>query len=271
MTSRVMVAALAACSSIVPTRARAQDAAEPLLMVGAAGGVSLARDFWTVAPQLAAVAGQQGSYDTLGLSRRLPAALQLGVQIAYFRRALGFTFESTWLGLRSESSCELLGTEYNTSDPNRVNEQTCVSLHGARQPTSAMTLQLGIALRARYAGLVQPYVRTSVGIAFLGGNYVQTSGLVSVTGCSQCRRDLIQAERPGVTAAATMAVGFMLRHAPGYQIRIELRDQLLRLQEPAAPADPITLRAPTQWRWQHIPNLAMGMDVLLARTHARRY
>lgn len=255
----------------VPAAARAQDPDQPLLMVGMAGGVSLARDLWRVAPQLATVAGQPDAYDSLAVSRRLPAALLLGMNITYFRGVLGYTFESTWLGLRSESGCRLAGTQYNPSDPQRVNEQTCVSLQGSTQPTSAMTFQLGVAARAAPAGPVQPYARTSVGFAFIGGNFAETSGLVSVTGCAQCRRTLIEAPRRAVSFAATLGAGVMLRFQPAYQFRFEVRDQMLMIQEVEAPAHPVTLDAPVRSRLQHIPTMVLGMDVLLIRTHTRRY
>jgi hypothetical protein len=66
------------------------------------------------------------------------------------------------------------------------------------------------------------------------------------------------------------ALGVMFALGSGYQIRAELRDQVLRLERPTGPADDLA-RVNKEGFWSHIPSLVFGVDIILEQKRGRRY
>jgi hypothetical protein len=66
------------------------------------------------------------------------------------------------------------------------------------------------------------------------------------------------------------AAGVMFTLSPGYQIRAELRDQLMILQRPTGPANDLAV-AEIESFIGHAPALVFGFDIVLERKRGRRY
>jgi len=66
------------------------------------------------------------------------------------------------------------------------------------------------------------------------------------------------------------AIGVMFAVSSGYQIRAEIRDQLVRLERPTGPADD-QARVNKEGLWSHVPSLVFGFDIVLEQSRGRRY
>jgi hypothetical protein len=74
-----------------------------------------------------------------------------------------------------------------------------------------------------------------------------------------------------MTWVGTLAAGASLSMGPGYRFRLEVRDLIVSLPVPSAPADPANRIASVGSSVRHIPVFSAGLDVVLERQRGRRY
>lgn len=263
---RPAVIVLAGLAAAQP--AFAQNPPQPTLVLTISMGLTTGGDLWSV-PRQQVPRGT--GMDTLSLGRRLRPGLS-GVFSATYHRsgALGYTVEVGYFGVASESRCAphgTLGTD---------NQSACAALQGTHYPTSAVGFQAGLVYQVFPGRTASPYLRATAGFAALGESYVNMVPRIVSVGCaSVCDYVLLREKhRTGAAGLATLALGTTVTAGWGYRIRLEVRDLIIGLpiaadSAPSTGAD--ALIAPPGRATRHVVTLTAGLDVMLERTHRRRY
>ncbi len=277
----LLCAALAAIAR--PLAAQTPD--HPNLILSIQGGLMSGGDLWHLPDQLVPVQAIGSSYDTISIGRRLQSGLSAAVTGMYFTSPhLGYTVELGYYGLGSEGQCAGVGTFKGDSvSGERPNQLACTAAQGNNFPTSMFGFQGGLTYRILPEGTVSPYGRFTAGLALIDNSFVETTpeifapktctGQAGGTQTQQCAYVLLQApNRPSMTWLATLAVGNTFHLSPGYNARLEVRDLItsLPIARDSGLANGVAM-AKTGWRTRHMIGLIFGLDVILERSHRRRY
>lgn len=280
-----VLAAAVALVALTPRAGGTQSAQDPSLVLSIQLGFTTGSELWRIDRQEALVIGSAQT-DTVAVARRLRTGLTAVLSGLYFRSPhLGYTFEAGFFGIGSESRCQPIGTFKPQAD--NINQQACTVAQGRHLPTSAVAFQGGLAYRFRLRRAA-PYVRASAGLALLGSSFVETSGTVATSACpnnqltcpwffvDEARRNddgSVEQHRREFSLAGSVAAGAVLEASPGYRFRIEVRDFIIGLPTPTAPASTsgTLLIAPLKTTVKHVPTISVGLDVVLERRRARRY
>lgn len=234
---------------------------------GAAGGKSL----WSVPKQAIQFPSAPGT-DTLALGRDIRSTLVIGFGGSYFPGDhLGFGAEGFLIGLGYEDSCRQLFTSGSPSVA-----AACQSLQGATKSATAVILSVGPVFRINSRKLLSPYVRANAGFVFSNQSSLRTIG--RYPGGGGGRLDLIiysDEHDSRVEPAFALGGGFTAALSPGYQLRWEVRDNIVGVQRISGPspqtgnlANPIT---PHELEFKHLISITIGFDVVLERRRGRRY
>jgi hypothetical protein len=233
---------------------------------GAAGGKAL----WSVPKQAVQFTGATGT-DTLALSRDIRSTLVIGFGGSYFPGDhLGFGAEGFLIGLGYEDSCRQI---FSSGSPSVAD--ACQSLQGATKSATAVILSVGPIFRINSRKLLSPYVRANAGFVFSNqsslrmiGRYPSSSRAFSLDIYSD---DHDSRAEPSLALGA----GFTAAVSPGYQLRWEVRDNIVGVQRVSGPspqtgnvANPIT---PHELDFKHLVSVTIGFDVVLERRRGRRY
>lgn len=259
---------------LLPAPTAAQTRAEPRLILSLFGGVAAGNDLWEVNRQPLLVLGTELSplYDTLRISRRLRPGLVLGLSGTLFRSAhLGFSAEIVFLGLSTDDVCRLVH-ESPGADPLGRNGQICSNIASHSATPTTVGFFVGGVYRAAPRGFLSPYVRVQGGLGSRSGSVVETIGGFVEGGAVRQRVIINDVSKNRVSPTASGAAGLMIPLGPGYQIRLELRDQLLVLNRVTGPADDRNIAiAPTEKFLAHSVGLTAALDIVLEQKRGRRY
>jgi len=267
------LAGMAVLAAGVPDRISAQTNPDPRLMFSIFGGVAWHGDLWHIPEQPYLTLLPQQQWDTLKLRRRLTTGPVVGVNGTFYSSShWGLAAEIVYVGLRKDSDCSFI---HLTPDSQHRNEQVCNDVTATVTTASNVGISVGGAFRFTTRSLVTPYARVHGGVSIRSSSLVQVTGRMTIelpNGTMALReRVVIQDEQdvrlyPLVGAAA----GIMFSVAPGYQIRFELRDQLMVLQRPTGPANDLAV-AEIESFLGHSPALVFGIDIVLEQRRGRRY
>jgi hypothetical protein len=234
---------------------------------GAVGGKAL----WSVPKQAVQFPGVTGT-DTLALGRDIRSTIVIGFGGSYFPGDhLGFGAEGFLIGLGYEDSCRQV---FSSGSPSVA--AACQSLQGATKAATAVILSVGPVLRFNSRKLLSPYVRANAGVVFSNQSSLRTIG--KYPGGSGGRLDLIiysDEHDSRAEPALALGAGFTAALSPGYQLRWEVRDNIVGVQRISGPspqtgnlANPIT---PHELEFKHLISVTIGFDVVLERRRGRRY
>jgi hypothetical protein len=254
----------------VPAAGRAQERPEARLVLSIFGGVSAGRPLWEINRQPVVVLGTEAAprYDTLRLARSLASGIILGVSGTLFRTPhLGISGEIVFLGLGTDDQCTMV---YDAADPLGRNSQVCSNISRASVSPTAVGFFAGGVYRMAPRGAVTPYLRGQLGLAVRNGSTVETSGSFVDAGGVRQRVLIEDQEGTRLLPSAGVATGLMIQLGPGYQARLELRDQVLPLDRVTGPADALG-NAPTGTRLIHHVALTASIDIVLEQRRGRRY
>jgi hypothetical protein len=234
---------------------------------GAAGG----RALWSVPKQAVQFPGVTGT-DTLALSRDIRSTLVVAFGGSYFPgEHLGFSAEGFLIGLGYEDSCRQL---FSSGSPSVA--AACQSLQGATKSATAVILSAGPILRMNSRKLISPYVRANAGLVFSNQSSLRTIG--RYPGGGGGRIDLIiysDDHDSRVEPALALGAGFTAALSPGYQLRWEMRDNIVGVQRISGPSpqtgDVATPITPHELDYKHLISITIGFDVVLERRRGRRY
>jgi hypothetical protein len=260
-----------ACAALVwgtvalPASLQAQRTGDQarLVFTVAAGYVGGA-DLWRVARQPVTIFDPR---DTLALSRDIRSTIGIGFGGAYFPgENLGFTAEAFLIGLGLEDSCQ----QVSSSGDARATA-VCLSLIGREKSATAVALTAGSMLRVNSRKLLSPYARVNAGLTFSSqsalrtiGQYTDVNGPVDVI--------IYDDEKTSrISPAFALGGGVTVAVAKGYQLRWEVRDNIVGVQRVTGPTPRTNLVPSHELSYKHIFSFTLAFEVVLERKRGRRY
>jgi hypothetical protein len=252
----------------------AQERPESRLVLSLFGGVSGGSPLWEVNRQPLLVLGTELAprYDTLRLSRRLNAGVVLGLTGTVFRSArVGISGEMLFMGLTTDDGCSL-AYEAPGADSSRRNSQLCGDVSARSATPTTVAFSLGAVLRPIPRAAVSPYARFQAGLGLRSGSVTEMVGSFTEGSTRQTRLVINDRSNGRIVPALALAGGLMTPLGPGYQVRLELRDQVLFMRRVSGPADSFNQAlAPTEPFVIHSLTLTAGLDIVLEQKRGRRY
>jgi hypothetical protein len=252
-------------ASTVPSTAWCQATKDQARLVfTVSGGVIAGRDLWSIDAQPVQFTDP---IDTLALGRRIRSSLAVGFSGAYFPgEHLGFGVEGFLVGLGYEDACRV-----TFSSGSGDLATACQSIQGATKSASAVALTVGPILRFNSRSLISPYARANLGLVFSSQSSIRTVGQFPTP---EGPSDLIVYDddhESRVEPALGIGAGITAAIARGYQLRWEIRDNIVGVQK-ITEASPIARGVPPhELTFKHLFSMTIGFDVVLERRRGRRY
>lgn len=256
---------------LVPVPAVAQSRDQARLIINVSAGFMGGRTLWQVDNQpLYDQSGGGALIDTLRLGRKIRPTLTLGARGIYFPNDhVGFFGEAFLLGLGYDETC----TRRHATSSTR-NAEVCSTLDLVESASSAVEVGVGSMYRMASGKTISPYARASIGVTVASRSTLASSGFFSSAGSNSELVEVPIYTDEGLSKvylSGTLGAGFTAQLAPGYQLRWEVRDNMVRLptvtgatvQDGNAPPSTISMR--------HLLSMEIGFDVVLERRHGRRY
>jgi hypothetical protein len=264
-------ALLLAITLSLPAIAMGQTRDQARLIINVSAGYVGGRSFWQVRgqPLYDNLAGQT-VVDTLTISRRIRNSFSVGARGIYFHNDhLGFFGEAFLLGLGYEDTC---GRTFATSSAR--NAETCSSIDQSETASSAVQIAGGAMYRFASRKAVSPYLRGSLGFVLASRSTTLTSGTFNSAGEGSERVEVNIFPDEGGSKfylAGGLGAGFTAQLAPSYQMRWEVRDNMVRLPTVAGPTPQDGTPPMLGHEIKHLLSIEVGFDVVLERRHGRRY
>lgn len=262
----IVLAAIAAFTGTPLAAQRTADQAR--LSLGLAAGASTGTTLWSIAGQ--PIFTSSVLVDTVGLSRRTRGALAVVFHGTYFPgEHWGFTGEAMLLGLGMEDHCELTFSSGSTAGA-----QICNSINGNDTRGSAVALSVGTMYRILSRSILSPYARVHAGLVVSQHSTVQLDGFFTDQSTQEQVRFTVYDDptRAQATPVLGLGVGFTAALGRGYQLRWEVRDNIVGIDRVTAPTFGSPNLEPEHDRgFKHVWSVTFGFDVVLERRRGRRY
>jgi Outer membrane protein beta-barrel domain len=259
---------LAALATLVAVPAAAQRTADQArLSLGLSAGATTGTSLWRITGQ--PIIGSSVEIDTVNIGRKSKSSLAVVFHGTYFPGDhWGFTGEAMLVGLGFEDTCEI---SFSSGSAN--NAEICNSINGNDSPGSAVSLSVGTLYRVWSQRIISPYARVNAGLVISQHSSVDTEG--SFTGDSAeavAFRVYADPSRRQVSPVLGLGVGFTAALGRGYQLRWELRDNIIGVDQVTGPTfGSPNLEPPHEIAYKHVWSVTFGFDVLLERRRGRRY
>ncbi len=262
---------LLAAALLLPKGASAQAHDQARLVINVSAGFMGGASLWQVNRQpLYDESGGEPLIDSLTIRRRIRSSVVVGARGIYFRGDhLGFFGEAFLLGLGFRDSC---GRTYATASSR--NAEVCSSINGSETASSAVQVAGGTIYRIASQRAISPYVRASVGLAIASRSAILTNGVFTSAADND---ELVEvnvfsdAGRSQLYFAGGLGAGFTAQIAPSYQLRWEVRDNMVRMPSITGPTVQDGNPPVVESRVRHLFSMNIGFDVVLERRHGRRY
>jgi hypothetical protein len=233
--------------------------------LGYAGGT----DLWEVTGQrLTDDSSLPARTDLMNVSREVGPTLTFGLKGIYFRGDhFGLLGEAYFLGLGLRDACSL-----TSASGSGRNAEVCARINGAERSASAVQVATGVIYRVNSRRVLSPYGRATIGL--LASNRSSVALVGAFTNPDNQLVDVDVYPEPNstrVSPTATLALGMTAALAPGYQVRWEVRDNIVGMREVTGVSQQDGILPPTAQRFHHLFALEVGFDVVLERRRGRRY
>ena len=245
------------------------------LLLNVSFGYAWGRSLWSVGGQPLYDDGSSPVLiDTLRIGRRIRPSLTLGFQGIYYRGDhLGITGEGYLLGIGFDASC---ARTFASSSPR--NQAVCSSLDQTEVSSSAVALSVGLIYRVASRQTISPFGRVAVGATVANQSSFRTVGTFPSVGMNgglpgEPVEVTIYPDEAAtrVTPSGTIAAGFTAVLGPGYQLRYEVRDNIVGVRSVTGPTAVDGVAPQTEMRYKHLLGMTIGFDVVLERRRGRRY
>jgi hypothetical protein len=228
------------------------------------GGVGL----WSIGDQPITdrSAGPTGLTDHFILSRSTKTTFGGAFAGSYFKgKHLGITFEGLLLGLGYEDSCRLREPVQSS-----LNDLRCRALDFQDHSAAAVAVTGGVIYRIAPEEFISPFARVSIGA--LVNNQ---SPILMVSEPGSPNGDLTVYDDPHkgtrLRPAVAIGVGTTIAAGKAYQLRWEVRDNILGIQRVTGASAEAGEIPPHNTAYKHHFSLLVGLDVVLERRPGRRY
>jgi hypothetical protein len=234
------------------------------LVFTVSGGVVTGKALWSVNNEPAEFSTP---VDTFALGRRIRSTLTVGFGASYFPgEHLGWNVEGFLIGLGFEDSCRLA---FSSGSADAIT--TCQSIQGANKSATAVKLSGGPVYRINSQSLISPYVRANLGLVISNQSSIRTIGRFATVEGTAERIVFDDDHDSRVAPALALSAGFTAAVAKGYQLRWEIRDNIVGIQKVTGPTPHSDLVPPHELAYKHLFSLNIGFDVVLERRRGRRY
>jgi opacity protein-like surface antigen len=267
MRIRAIVAALAACAAPL---AAAQTRDQPSLIFTIYAGTATGHELWQIARQ-PMPARDGNAPDTARLSRRVNSGLAAGL--------MATLFPSAHWGVKGEIAFRTFGFDDACApvvpfQPDAIlrNQGLCDHISASANTGSVLSFHVGGTARLAPRGAISPYARASVSLSHMAISTIAVTEAEPIdTLGNELERVFIRDDAPRQTALGlTLGGGFTFQVSPGYQFRLEVRDDIATLERLAGPASALAV-APTEVAVFHHLVLLFGIDIVLEQKRGRRY
>ena len=251
-------ACLAAQASVGAAQATGDRAR---LVFTVSGALVAGTGLWAVGRQ---TIGAGLAADTLALERSFRTNFGVGFSGIYFPgNNLGFTADAFLLALGFDDSCRPARPIVNPR-----NGEVCDYIDRNDRPGSSATLDAGVVYRIATREMISPFARATVGLLISNQSHLALDGISSGgEGVAIYQDDRGTRVTPGVA----LGVGTTVALGKAYQLRWEIRDNIVRADRITAPTEFNGAVPPHEGVWKHFFSLLVGLDVVLERQRGRRY
>lgn len=241
------------------------------LIINLFGGYAMGGALWRV-PDQPVIDDNFGEplVDHYSISRRIRGNLIFGGRAIFFPGDnFGYFGEAFMLGLGYEDRCGIA-----SPSGSQRNRDVCASINNNATPASAVQVTAGVMYRINANRLVSPYARLSVGGALSSRSPIAMTGSFPSAASEGQLVDLDIYPADGSSQfhpAVGIGAGFTTQIARGYQMRWELRDNIIGIESVTGPTVLEGVDPPTGMRFRHRLSIEVGFDVVLERKRGRRY
>lgn len=264
---RILRIALLAATVIATPLAAQRTADQARLSLGIAFGTSAGTSLWKVENQ---PIFDGPLVDSLDLTRNTRSGLTIVFHGTYFPdEHWGVTGEAMLLGLGLEDQCVL-----KTGTGSFPNQTVCQSINGEQTSLSAVSVGLGGLYRVWSRKVISPYLRANLGAVISTHSTVKVQGLRFSDPNDTEGADFAlytDDNRRSMTLLVGVGAGFTAALAPGYQLRWEIRDNIVGLDRVTGTTGANFQHPPTEYVFKHVFSVTFGFDVVLERRRGRRY
>ena len=256
----ILALALFVGPSLVQGQEEGPTGSQPSLMFGVAGTFTSTTRLWSVPDQ-----GMGGvPSDTLALTRGIDGGLGLMFYGMYFpKKSFGFSGEIFFLGTNYLDECKHV---FVTGNPNVAT--ACGDIDGKSRSTATVLATVGGVFRLNSRGAISPYLRAAGGLALINRSSIAMSGQTG-NGVVVIYPD---DEERSVSPAAVLGLGFTAgTKRGGYQLRLEVRDNIIGYDAVTGPSARAGLRPPTEAAYKHFFTFLIGFEIVLEKSRGRRY
>jgi hypothetical protein len=255
--------ALALVAAVATPLSAQQRSDQSRLSFGVGLGYNGGTTLWNIPFQPMVI---NGNVDTVDLKRRARPTLGITFLGTYYPNAtIGFTAEAHLVGLGHEDRCFIRSTPAYV-----YNEEVCTNINGRQTRGSSSALTVGAIVRPLPWASLQPYLRANVG--FLADQQSGTQMLAEyfegedVTYIFYVDNDATTMRPMGALAAG--ATAFVGR---SYQVRLELKDNIVPLEEITGPTGGPNTTPDSRVVYKHVPSFSIALEVVLEKRRGRRY
>ena len=231
------------------------------LSFGIAMGYNGATDMWQVK-------GQElfdNIYrDTADFTRDVRPTIGIAFVGTYFPNdRVGFAAEAHLIGLGYEDGCTL-----RSNSGSSRNLSLCTDINGKNSPGTAVAGTFGAIYRPLPWTDIQPYVRGNLGLLVSQQSAVRMRGTIG----DSVDYYVFQDKHPAsVSPTAALAAGITAFVARSYQLRFEVKDNLVSLEHVTGVAALPSDEPPSERKLHHVFSMTIGLEVVLERKRGRRY
>jgi hypothetical protein len=234
------------------------------LVFTVSAGVVLGRHLWSIDAQPVQFITPT---DTLALGRRIRSSLAVSFGGTYFAGDhFGLAVDGFLLGLGFEDSCRLV-----FSSGSEDLATACESIQGATRSASAVALSAGPVFRINSQSLLSPYARANLGVVFSNQSSIRTAGRFPTSGGVSELIVYDDDHESRVEPMLALGAGFTAAIARGYQLRWEVRDNIVGVQRVTSATANARVVPPHEVTYKHLFSMMIGFDVVLERRRGRRY
>jgi len=220
---------------------------------------------WTVPDQPVEDNSAGTLTDHFLLRRNVKKTLGAGFSATYYRNAhLGITAEAFLMGLGYSDICTIAEPAQS-----QLSVERCQSISDRDRSAAAVATTAGLVYRIGADEFISPFFRASVGML------INNQSPLLLVGQANNGAELVIYNdentgtrlRPafGLGAGVSMAVG------RGYQIRWEVRDNIVGIQKVDGPTTENVLVPSHGITYKNLFSLIAGIDLVLERARGRRY
>lgn len=265
---RRLLLCLAVLLPVLAGSAQAQRRADQArLSFGMSIGYNGATDVWHVEGQELFDAFAR---DTADFTRQIRPTIGLAFVGTYFPNdRFGIAAEAHLIGLGLEDGCTM-----RSNSGSFRNAQVCTDLNGKNSPGTSVAATLGALYRPFPWTEIQPYLRVNAGALVSQVSAVRMRATVPTDSTRTNFVDVFvfQDEHPAsVSPTGALAVGVTAFVARSYQLRFEMKDNLVSLEHVTGTVGSSPAEPPSERKLHHVFSLTIGLEVVLEKKRGRRY